>query len=68
MLVFSLGSESLNSKPKQEQNDHQETKRSIFESMKPGESQTNEQHRYDYPPSSHTGHEPHYEKGGKSWI
>ncbi|XP_060728834.1 multimerin-2a isoform X2 [Tachysurus vachellii] len=44
------------------QNDHQKTKRSLIESLMSEEKQTDKQHRQDYPPSSHTGHEPHYEK------
>ncbi|XP_047668187.1 multimerin-2a isoform X2 [Tachysurus fulvidraco] len=59
------GNEWIAHNPNQKQNDHQKTKRSLIESLMSEEKQTDKQHRQD-PPSSHTGHEPHYEKAHHS--
>ncbi|XP_026792396.3 multimerin-2a [Pangasianodon hypophthalmus] len=57
------GTEMLTHHQNQEQNDHQESRRSLYESLRSEENQTEEEHSYDYTPSQHTGHKPHYERG-----
>ncbi|TSK22597.1 Multimerin-2 [Bagarius yarrelli] len=62
-LLSDSGSTIQTHNPNQEPNEPQETKRSLYDSLKSEENQTDEQRHYDYTPTSHTAHEPHYEKG-----
>lgn len=55
------GSKMLTHKQNQEQNDHQDSRPLLHDSLMPEENPTEEQKSYDYTPTPHTGHVPHYE-------
>ncbi|XP_058242818.1 multimerin-2a isoform X2 [Hemibagrus wyckioides] len=56
------GNQRITHNTNKEKSNHQETKRSLNESLKSEENQTDEHLRQDAPPSSHTNYEPYYEK------